>query len=64
MENITNIVYVLNDANGISQLRILADSVEQRNGWILAIWNGKVMGGMKEECLKAFFLEVNDIRSK
>lgn len=59
MENITNIVYVFNDTNGVSELRILADSVEQRNGWILALWHGQIMGGIKEECLKAFFLEVN-----
>lgn len=60
MENITNIVYVFNDTNGVSELRILADSVEQRNGWILALWHGQIMGGIKEECLKAFFLEVNN----
>lgn len=60
MENITNIVYILNDTDGISELRILADSVEQRNGWVLALWNGQIMGGIKEECLKAFFLEVNN----
>jgi hypothetical protein len=60
MENITNIVYMFNGTKGISELRILADSVEQRNGWVLALWQGQIMGGIKEECLKAFFLEANN----
>ena len=60
MENITNIVYMVNDINGVSEVRILADSVEQRNGWVLALWQGQIMGGIKEECLKAFFLETNN----
>lgn len=59
MENI-NIVYVFNTNDGITELRILANSIEQRNGWILALWEDKVVGGVKEEYLKAFYLEVNN----
>ena len=59
MENI-NIVYVFNTNEGIAELRILANSIEQRNGWILALWKDKVVGGVKEEYLKAFYLEVNN----
>ena len=60
MENITNIVYMFKDTDWMSELRILADSVEQRNGWVLALWHGQIMCGIKEEYLKAFFLEVNN----
>ena len=55
----TNIVYVFNDAEGCVELRILADSVEQRNGWVLALWKSQVVSGVKEEFLKAFYLEAN-----
>lgn len=54
------IVYVFNSTKGYTELRMLADSVEQRNGWILALWNNQVISGVKEEYLKAFYLE-NDI---
>lgn len=49
-------VYVFNNTEGMTELRVLADSIEQRNGWILAIWNDRVVGGVKEEYLKAFYL--------
>lgn len=49
-------VYVFNNTEGITELRVPADSIEQRNGWILAIWNDKVIGGVKEEYLRAFYL--------
>jgi hypothetical protein len=49
-------VYVFNNTEGITELRVLADSIEQRNGWVLAFWNDEVIGGVKEEYLKAFYL--------
>jgi hypothetical protein len=49
-------VYVFNNTERITELRVPADSIEQINGWILAIWNGSVVGGVKEEYLKAFYL--------
>lgn len=52
-------VFVFNDAKGIDELRILADSIEQRNGWVLAIWNDRVVAGAKEEYLKAFYLAIS-----
>ena len=54
------IVYVFNTDKGITELRIVANSIEQRNGWVLALWEDKVVGGVKEEYLKAFYLEVNN----
>lgn len=57
MENtILEAVYVFNNTEGITELRVLADDIEQRNGWVLAFWNDKVVGGVKEEYLKAFYL--------
>lgn len=53
------IVYVFNNTEGLTELRILADSVEQRNGWVLAFWRNQMIGGVKEEHLKAFYLEVD-----
>lgn len=49
-------VYVFNNTEGITELKVPADSIEQRNGWVLAFWNDKVIGGVKEEYLKAFCL--------
>lgn len=49
-------VYIFNNTEGMTELRIPADSIEQRNGWVLAIWNDSVIGGVKEEKLKAFYL--------
>ena len=59
MKNI-NIVYVFNTNDGITELRIAANGIEQRSGWVLALWEDKVVGGVKEEYLKAFYLEVNN----
>ena len=53
------IVYVFNNTEGLTELRILADSIEQRNGWVLAFWRNQMVGGVKEEHLKAFYLEVD-----
>lgn len=52
-------VYLFNNTEGTTELKILADSIEQRNGWVLAIWNDRVVAGVKEEYLKAFYLEIN-----
>jgi hypothetical protein len=51
-----NAVYLFNNTEGTTELRVLADSIEQRNGWVLALWNDKVIAGAKEEYLKAFYL--------
>lgn len=53
------IVYVFNNTEGLTELRILADSIEQRNGWVLAFWRNQMVGGVKEEHLKAFYLKVD-----
>ena len=59
MEDImTRVVYVFNNTEGQTELRLMADSIEQRNGWVLAIWKNQIIGGVKEEYLKAFYLEV------
>lgn len=57
--NVLRLVYVLDTTEGLTELRVLADSVEQRNGWILAIWHNQVIGGVKEEYIKAFYLEAD-----
>ena len=60
MENNTlRLVYVFDKTEGDVELRVLADSVEQRNGWILAIWHNQGIGGVQEEHLKAFYLEAD-----
>lgn len=50
-------VFMFNDKDGITELRIPANNIEQRSGWVLALYNEKVIGGVKEEYLKAFCLE-------
>jgi hypothetical protein len=57
--NLLNAVYLFNNTEGTTELKILADSIEQRNGWVLAIWNDRVVAGAKEEYLKAFYLEIS-----
>lgn len=59
MENTLRLVYVFDTTEGLTELRVLSDSVEQRNGWVLAIWRNQVTGGVKEEHLKAFYLEAD-----
>lgn len=59
MENTLRLVYVFDTTEGLTELRVLADSVEQRNGWVLAIWRNQVTGGVKKEHLKAFYLEAD-----
>lgn len=63
-ENVSRIVYVFNNTESCTELRVLADTIEQRNGWILAIWHNQVMGGVKEEYLKAFYLEAKPIKQE
>lgn len=54
--NILKAVFVFNYTGGITELKIPADDIELRNGWVLAIWNNAIIGGVKEEYLKAFYL--------
>lgn len=65
MESNMYAVYVFDTDEGVTELKVLADSIEQRNGWVLALWRNQVIGGVKEECLKAFYLKadtyMNDI---
>lgn len=56
----TRVVYVFDNTEGQTELRVLADSIEQRSGWVLAIWKNHIIGGVKEEYLKAFYLELVD----
>ena len=58
--NLLNAVFLFNNAEGITELKILADSIEQRNGWVLALWNDRVVAKAKEEYLKAFYLEISE----
>ena len=53
-------VYILDNTEGNIELRVLADNIEQRNGWVLALWNNQIVGGAKEESLKVFYLTHND----
>lgn len=50
-------VYVFNDADGVTKIKVGANSIEQINGWVLAMLDGKVIGGVKEEYLRAFYLK-------
>ena len=60
MENkLFEVAYIFNSTEGITELRVLANSIEQRNGWILALCNDRVIGGVKEEYLRAFYLEAH-----
>lgn len=54
--NILKAVFIFNNSEGITELKIPADGIEQRNGWVLAVWENAVIGGVKEEYLKAFYL--------
>ena len=49
--------YILDTPERITELRVVADSVEQKDDWVLAIWNNNVVGGVKMAHLKAFYLE-------
>ena len=55
--NILEAVYIFNNTEGITELKVPADSIEQRNGWVLALWNDKMVGCVREEYLKACYLQ-------
>lgn len=58
MENITlEAVYIVQTTEGIIELKVPADSFEQRSGWVLALLCNNVVAGVKEECLRAFYLK-------
>ena len=54
-----NAVYLFNNTEGTTELRVLATDIEQRNGWVFAIWRDRVVAGVKEEYLRAFYLEIS-----
>ena len=60
--NVLRLVYVLDTTEGLTELRVLADSVEQRNGWILAIWHNQVIGGVKKRTHKSFLFRSRQLR--
>ena len=53
---ILDAVFIFNNTTGMTELRVPADYIEQRNDWVLAFWDDRVVGGVKEESLKAFYL--------
>lgn len=55
-----NAVFVFNGTKGDIELKLVADSIEQRSGWVLALYRNHLVGGVKEEHLKAFYLDVNN----
>ena len=55
-----NAVFVFNGTKGDVEVRLVADSIEQRSGWVLALYRNHIVGGVKEEHLKAFYLDVNN----
>lgn len=57
--NISKAVFIFNDTEGMTEFKVPAQGIEERNGWVVALWNNQVVGGVKEEYLKAFYLEVN-----
>jgi hypothetical protein len=56
----TYVVFVFNNEKGNVELRLVADSIEQRSGWVLALYRNHLVGGVKEEHLKAFYIAVGD----
>ena len=52
------VAYIFNNTEGITELAVPANNIEQRNGWVLALYGDKINGGVKEEYLKAFYLRV------
>ena len=57
--NILEAVFVFNNAERTTELRVPANSIEQRSAWVLALLDDKVVGGVKEEYLRAFYLTLN-----
>ena len=56
IDNVLDAVYIFNNTEGITELKVPANNIEQRSGWVLALLNNKVISGVKEEYLKAFYL--------
>lgn len=54
--NILEAVYIFDNAEGMTELRVPSNKIEQRNGWVLALYDKIVVAGVKEEYLKAFCL--------
>lgn len=50
-------IYIFNDADGVTKIKIPVTNIKQINGWILAMFDGSVVGGVKEEYLRAFYLK-------
>ena len=50
-------VYLFNDADGVAKIKVPVTSIKQINGWVLAMFDGNVVGGVKEEYLRAFYLK-------
>ena len=59
--NILNAVFILNDTEGMTGLKVPAQGIEERNGWVIALWENQMTCGVKAEHLKAFYLEAEDI---
>lgn len=58
MENVKlDAVFIFKNTEGITELRIPAHDIEQRNGWLLALWNKKMVGCVREEYIKACYLQ-------
>ena len=50
------LVYLLNNTEGVTELAVLADDIKQKDEWVLALRNDMVVGGVKTEYLKGFYL--------
>lgn len=59
--NISKAVFIFNDTEGITEFKVPAQGIEERNGWIVAFWENQMTGGVKAEHLKAFYFEAKDI---
>ena len=57
-DNILEVAYIFNNTEGITELAVPANNIEQRNGWVLALYDDKVLGGVKEEYLKGFYIRL------
>lgn len=59
-ENLYNLylVFIFNDTKKFSEMKIPADSIVQKDGWVFASYKNNIVGGAKEEHLKAFYLGV------
>lgn len=57
--NILEAVFVFNNAERTTELRVPANRIEQRSAWVLALLDDKVVGGVKEEYLRAFYLTLS-----